>query len=136
MTLLNTFANLGDMWPSSLSLWAVDQITVKQCEAPAELSPSPLQLGLNQTWSQAENSCYGALLKDQCESAGGECTTIQEGFYTLSIIWAVIGAVWFVWGFRTIRQFQSLDPKEWRVVDKPVREEREREEKFKYFYCF
>ena len=29
MTLLNTFANLGDMWPSSLSLWAVDQITVK-----------------------------------------------------------------------------------------------------------
>ena len=29
MTLLNTFSNLGDMWPSSLSLWAVDQITVK-----------------------------------------------------------------------------------------------------------
>ena len=29
MTLLNTFANLGNMWPSSFSLWFVDQITFK-----------------------------------------------------------------------------------------------------------
>lgn len=29
MTLLNTFTNLGVMWPSSFSLWFVDQVTVK-----------------------------------------------------------------------------------------------------------
>ena len=29
MTLLNTFANLGNMWSKSFSLWFVDQITVK-----------------------------------------------------------------------------------------------------------
>ena len=29
MTLLNTFTNLGNMWPTSFSLWFVDQVTVK-----------------------------------------------------------------------------------------------------------
>ena len=29
MTLLNTFANLGNMWTASFSLWFVDQITEK-----------------------------------------------------------------------------------------------------------
>ena len=29
MTLLNTFTNLGSMWPSSFSLWFVDQVTVQ-----------------------------------------------------------------------------------------------------------
>ena len=85
------------------------------------------------SWSQANNNCHGPLLKEQCKNAGGECVTLYEGFYTMSLVWVIIGAVWFVWGFRTIRQFQSLDTKEWRVVDKPVSKE---EKKFKYFYCF
>ena len=29
MTLLNTLANLGGMWPNSFSLWFVDQVTYK-----------------------------------------------------------------------------------------------------------
>ena len=31
MTLLNTVSNLGGVWPSSLSLWAVDGLTWKTC---------------------------------------------------------------------------------------------------------
>ena len=31
MTLLNTVSNLGGVWPSSLSLWAVDSLTWKKC---------------------------------------------------------------------------------------------------------
>ena len=117
-----------------------DTDTCRQCEAPAELRLSPLEFSQNHTiispsWSQGENSCHGALLKEQCKSAGGECITIQEGFYTMSVVWVVIGAVWFIWGFRTIRQFQSLDTDQWRVVDKPVNEQ-EKKKKFKYFYCF
>ena len=80
------------------------------------------------SWDQADNTCHGALLKKQCEAAGGECITITEGYYTMSLVWVIIGAVWFVWGFRTIRQFQSLDTKEWRVVDKPASKEDEKEE--------
>ena len=30
MTLLNTLTNLGGNWPSTLALWAVDAVTVKQ----------------------------------------------------------------------------------------------------------
>ena len=29
MTFLNTFANLGQMWTNSFSLWFVDQVTTK-----------------------------------------------------------------------------------------------------------
>ena len=90
---------------------------------------------ISPSWSQDNNTCHGPLLKEQCEAAFGECITIQEGFYTMSVVWVVIGAVWFVWGFRTIRKFQSLDTKQWRVVDKPVIEESDKS-KFKYFYCF
>ena len=74
---------------------------------------------------------------DQCKEEGGDCVTIQEGFYTMSAVWLVIGAVWFVWVFRTVRKIQTIDPKEWRVVNKPEKKEGEAsEEKFKYFYCF
>ena len=93
---------------------------------------------ISPSWNQEDNTCHGTLLKEQCKNAGGECVTVQEGFYIMSIIWVVIGAVWFVWGFRTIRQFQGLDTKQWRVVDKPVptEEEKKNKRKFKYFYCF
>ena len=114
--------------------------TCRQCKAPEGLSFSPVEFSQNHTiispsWDQDHNICHGPLLKEQCKNAGGECITIQEGFYTMSVVWVVIGAVWFVWGFRTIRKFQSLDTKEWRVVDKPVTEESDKS-KFKYFYCF
>ena len=35
MTLLNTVSNLGGVWPSSLSLWAVDGLTWKTCTGVA-----------------------------------------------------------------------------------------------------
>lgn len=31
MTLLNTLANLGGQWPSTLALWLVDFLTWKSC---------------------------------------------------------------------------------------------------------
>ena len=31
MTLLNTISNLGSVWPSTLMLWLVDPLTMKQC---------------------------------------------------------------------------------------------------------
>lgn len=116
-------------------------VSCRQCREGTGLELSPVVFSHNQTivspsWGQADNNCHGSLLKKQCESAGGECITLTEGFYTMSLVWVIIGAVWFVWGFRTIRQFQSLDTKEWRVVDKPVRKEEEQQKKFKYFYCF
>jgi len=32
MTLLNTITNLGSVWPTTLVLWLVDPLTMKQCD--------------------------------------------------------------------------------------------------------
>ena len=113
----------------------------RQCEPESKTVPSPLELSTNSSlgsfWSESNNTCYGTIKVDQCQEEGGHCVTIQEGFYTMSAVWLVIGAVWFVWVFRTVRKIQTIDPKEWRVVNKPEKKEGEAsEEKFKYFYCF
>ena len=34
MTLLNTICNLGGNWPSTVVLWFVDPLTMKQCNGP------------------------------------------------------------------------------------------------------
>ena len=76
---------------------------------------------------------------EQCQEAGGQCVTTREGFYIISGVWLALGTLWFVWIFRALRQLQTIDPVEWRVLNKPVKREEEdeegNEEKFKYFYC-
>ena len=73
----------------------------------------------------------------QCEDEMGECVTLQEGFYPMSIVWAVIGALSFLWFFRTVRQLQTIPTTQWRVVNRPDRKDEEgSQDNFKYFYCF
>lgn len=36
MTLLNTVSNLGGNWPSTVALWLVDPLTVKECAGAQE----------------------------------------------------------------------------------------------------
>ena len=38
MTLLNTVTNLAGTWPSTLSLWMVDNVSLKDCEGVQDLS--------------------------------------------------------------------------------------------------
>jgi len=133
ITILNTFFNIGMMWPKSFSLWFIDQITLKQCEPESET--------LSSSWTSSNNTCHGTLMVEQCKEAGGDCVTVQEGFYTMSSVWLAIGCLWFVWVFRALRYLQSIPPREWRVVNKlEKKEEEEREmdnqEKFKIFYFF
>ena len=74
---------------------------------------------------------------EQCQEAGGQCVTTREGFYTISAVWLALGALWFVWIFRALRQLQTIEPGEWRVLNRPERREvagDNRREKFKYFY--
>jgi len=145
MTLLMTLINLGGMWCSSFVLWFVDQVTVKICvpDSGATLS-APLHIAANHTvvspaWE--ENDCYGTEAVDSCKVAGGKCETITEGFYYMSVAWALIGLLWLVWGVRTFRQFQEIQLEKWRVIKKKKKNETqekktEEEDTFKYFYCF
>lgn len=38
MTLLNTICNLGGVWPSTLALWFVDNLTTRSCENASQFS--------------------------------------------------------------------------------------------------
>ena len=38
MTLLNTIMNLAGTWPSTLALWLVDTVSLKDCEGVADFS--------------------------------------------------------------------------------------------------
>ena len=108
----------------------------RQCEQTAPDSTSTTNSSLSADWSETDNTCHGPLLVEECQEAGGQCVTTREGFYLISGVWLAVGTLWFVWIFRALRQLQTIDPVEWRVLNKPVkREEGEAEEKFKYFYC-
>ena len=64
----------------------------------------------------AENDCYGTEAVDSCKAAGGKCETITEGFYYMSVAWALIGLLWLVWGFRTFKHFQEIQVRGERVL--------------------
>ena len=89
-----------------------DEIYPRICvpDSGATLS-APLHIAANHTvvspaWE--ENDCYGTEAVDSCKVAGGKCETITEGFYYMSVAWALIGLLWLVWGVRTFRQFQEI----------------------------
>ena len=123
MTFLNTLANLGDMWPASFVLWFVDIITWKDCVVPSTDSlSSPLLPTANTTLVSTNatllegNVCYGDLQVDNCKEVGGTCDILTEGYYYLCLASFVIGALWLVWGWRTIKRLQEIEVSEWRVV--------------------
>lgn len=106
MTLLNTLTNLGGNWPSTLALWMVDPLTIKQCTP-----------GKNTTIEIGGNTCSNTEEVDLCKEAGASCETRVDGYYVECGICFVIGMVWLVlWGARTINRLTDAPDKEWRVV--------------------
>jgi len=144
MTFLNTLTNLGHIWPESFSLWFVDVITQKACipKPDSVEGVAPTLFRNNTILSQAtfqNNHCYGTIEAEECKDVGGECSTLTEGFYILSVACTIIGALWFIWGWRTMRRLQKVEVSKWRVVkseNKVATADNEDESKFKYFYCF
>ena len=65
MTLLNTLTNLGGNWPSTLALWCVDPLTVKECQGALA----------NSTVSALDNSCSSPEDTALCTESGGVCAT-------------------------------------------------------------
>lgn len=97
MTLLNTVANLGGVWPASLSLWAVDGLTWTSCNGVAHLACTSLQD------------------KKACSDAGGTCNILVDGYYVESVICIVLGILWLLWKRKTITNLQSLGENAWKV---------------------
>lgn len=105
MTMLNTLTNLGGNWPATLALWVVDNITVKACE------------GGDREKISSDNVCDGAVQTDLCEDGGGHCVVLTEGYYIESVACTILGFLWLLWGWKTIKWLQAAKLDEWRVVD-------------------
>ncbi|CAK6441967.1 unnamed protein product [Pipistrellus nathusii] len=87
MTLLNTVSNLGGNWPSTVALWLVDPLTVKECIGASN------------------QSCRTADTIELCKKLGGSCVTALDGYYVESIICVLIG---FGWWFGFGPKFKKL----------------------------
>ncbi|CAK8675913.1 unnamed protein product [Clavelina lepadiformis] len=97
MTLLNTVANLGGNWPSTLSLWFVDSLTRNYCVG----GKSELEFCTKET-------------KEQCLKDGGECHMEIDGYYVEAVICFFVGIVWLVWKSNSTRRLQALQPESWK----------------------
>jgi len=100
MTLLNTIANLGSKWSSSLAMFLVDPLTTKGC--------TKLIMG---------NTCEDPAQVESCKGAGGTCETTTDGYYTLSAICTVVGIAWFFLMQGRVSKLRSLTLDKWQVRD-------------------
>ncbi|XP_019587534.2 acetyl-coenzyme A transporter 1 isoform X1 [Rhinolophus sinicus] len=96
MTLLNTVSNLGGNWPSTVALWLVDPLTVKECVGAS-----------NQNCRTPDNV-------ELCVKLGGSCVTALDGYYMESIICVFIGFGWWFFLGPKFKKLQDEGPSSWK----------------------
>lgn len=97
MTLLNTLANLGGQWPSTLALWLIDFLTWKSCS------------------NNDDNTCSSPQLIKECNAGDGQCITWLDGYYMETLICTIIGCLWMNWGRRKILDLQNRNESVWKI---------------------
>ncbi|KAH9508685.1 hypothetical protein Btru_049637 [Bulinus truncatus] len=94
MTLLNTVANLGGNWPSTLTLWLVDHFTWKSCSTG--------------------QPCDSKDMEKECLDAGNTCDTSLDGYYVLSSVCLLLGLLFLKSRSKPLRHLSELGEKSWR----------------------
>ena len=119
MTFLNTVANFGSRWPSTLALWLVDILTYKKCDISLVDEFEYGNITNKEVNELKDNTCLGKDETIACEKIGGKCETEMEGYYVESIICIGFGLLWLgLWGWRATNRIQSASKEDWRVVTK------------------
>ncbi|XP_034356835.1 acetyl-coenzyme A transporter 1 isoform X2 [Arvicanthis niloticus] len=96
MTLLNTVSNLGGNWPSTVALWLVDPLTVKDCVGASN------------------QNCRTPDAIELCKKLGGSCVTALDGYYVESIICVFIGFGWWFFLGPKFKKLQDEGPSSWK----------------------
>ncbi|XP_062355207.1 acetyl-coenzyme A transporter 1 isoform X2 [Cinclus cinclus] len=96
MTLLNTVSNLGGNWPSTVALWLVDPLTVKECAGAQG------------------HSCATAATAELCTAAGGSCVTTLDGYYVESVICVILGFAWWFFLGPKFKKLQDEGQSSWK----------------------
>ncbi|XP_050430843.1 acetyl-coenzyme A transporter 1-like isoform X3 [Adelges cooleyi] len=97
MTLLHTVLTLGGSWTSTVSLIAIDWLTVKKCS------------------TNSDNHCSTQVLVMECSSIGGSCSTTFDGYYMEIIICTIIGIIWYICFNKPLRNLQTKSNEYWLV---------------------
>ncbi|KAJ3326135.1 hypothetical protein HDV06_000011 [Boothiomyces sp. JEL0866] len=102
MTFLNTLSNLGGTWPRYFILLAVDYFTVAPCSVN---SPDGLSI-----------KCLDDKHRDQCTTAGGTCSYIQDGYYYVNTFCFIFGVVSLLLYIKPqIKRLEGLSDEMWRL---------------------
>ncbi|XP_068939537.1 acetyl-coenzyme A transporter 1 [Petaurus breviceps papuanus] len=96
MTLLNTVSNLGGNWPSTVALWLVDPLTVKECSGVSD------------------QTCWTPEAAELCRKLGGSCVTALDGYYVESIVCVIIGFGWWFFLGPKFKKLQDEGPSSWK----------------------
>ncbi|KAM9604799.1 acetyl-coenzyme A transporter 1 isoform 2-T2 [Trichechus inunguis] len=96
MTLLNTVSNLGGNWPSTVALWLVDPLTVKECVGASN------------------QNCRTPDAVELCKKFGGSCVTALDGYYVESIICVFIGFGWWFFLGPRFKRLQDEGTSSWK----------------------
>uniref|UniRef100_A0A7N9DBM3 Solute carrier family 33 member 1 n=1 Tax=Macaca fascicularis TaxID=9541 RepID=A0A7N9DBM3_MACFA len=96
MTLLNTVSNLGGNWPSTVALWLVDPLTVKECVGASN------------------QNCRTPDAVELCRKLGGSCVTALDGYYVESIICVFIGFGWWFFLGPKFKKLQDEGSTSWK----------------------
>nr|GAT46236.1 predicted protein [Mycena chlorophos] len=120
MTLLNTFSNVGTMWPKWFVLKSVDMFTVATCQitddtnyvgcVPPSCPCPPVVRAL------ALISRDGMVGKKLCADMQGVCLVNTDGYYPVTIFCMVVGVLMLVlYTIPTSKRLQALPVSSWRV---------------------
>ncbi|BFZ22920.1 hypothetical protein BsWGS_25959 [Bradybaena similaris] len=100
MTLLNTFANLGGTWPSTVALWVVDHLTWKSCSSGED--------------------CSNKNMEKACTANGGICSTYTDGYYILTVVCTAVGILWLRSRAREVRRLGDLNERSWKYKSQNI----------------
>ncbi|CAF1057748.1 unnamed protein product [Brachionus calyciflorus] len=122
MTLLNTIANIGVHWPTTLSLYLIDVLSIKHCvfeKMPNISSYSAVRKRFFNDFVKNihENTCSTEFEQKNCHGYGAKCAFRIDAFYLLSIICSLIGVFWLFKFKKIISYLQSLSKQEWRITE-------------------
>lgn len=118
MTLLNTVSNLGGTWPRYFVLKLVDWFSETQCLPPTGIDPNKIEAVLGRANATLSlGACATDAERTRCESLGGTCRTVRDGYFVTNTLCVVIGAVTFMFYIYPVaRRLQTLALPAWRVV--------------------
>ncbi|THD19192.1 Acetyl-coenzyme A transporter 1 [Fasciola hepatica] len=126
MTLLNTASNLASTLPSTIMLYLVEPLSKRECN-----NADPLKAGLSllkttnqtvlleperireigQSWILENATCKPTAGVKACHVAGGECSTIVDGFYLELAFCLLVGLITYPSVIRPLaKRLDSLPP--------------------------